>query len=259
MKKCVLILADGMRPDALRACGHPFAEEMPARSVCAMGAQTVMPSVTLPCHVSLFQSVPPTRHGVTTNTFVPNPDPVDGLFEVVRRAGRSCGLFYNWGELRDLARPSTLTHIGFLSGDRYGYEAANERVTKLSLDCLRADAPDFLFLYLGWPDAAGHKSGWMGEEYLRAVRGSWDCIEAVCRAVPEDYLVVVTADHGGHDRSHGTEMPEDMTIPILFWNASLVPHALEEASILDIAPTIAAWMEIPVPDEVPWEGRALSL
>ena len=47
MKKVVLILVDGMRPDSLALCGNPFVKEMEAHSVYTLKGQTVMPSVTL--------------------------------------------------------------------------------------------------------------------------------------------------------------------------------------------------------------------
>ncbi|MDO4829744.1 MAG: alkaline phosphatase family protein, partial [Clostridia bacterium] len=79
--KVVLILVDGMRPDAVLTCGN---EKMKARiNECAytLHARTVMPSVTLPCHMSLFHSVDPDRHGILTNTYVPQVRPVEGLYE----------------------------------------------------------------------------------------------------------------------------------------------------------------------------------
>jgi len=33
----------------------------------------------------------------------------------------------------------------------------------------------------------------------------------------DETLLIITADHGGHDTTHGSSMPEDMTIP---WIAS---------------------------------------
>lgn len=48
-EKVVLILVDGMRPDSLEKAGHPFIEEMKAKGSSTLEAQTVMPSVTLPC------------------------------------------------------------------------------------------------------------------------------------------------------------------------------------------------------------------
>ncbi|MBQ4157507.1 MAG: alkaline phosphatase family protein, partial [Clostridia bacterium] len=73
--KVVLVLVDGMRPDGACACGHPFANALKSLSTWSMTAKTVKPSVTLPCHMSLFHSVDPDRHGVTTNTYVPQVRP----------------------------------------------------------------------------------------------------------------------------------------------------------------------------------------
>lgn len=86
--KTLLILVDGMRPEALE--GVPEAGEMMRQSACALDAVTVMPSVTLPCHMSLFHSVDPGRHGTTTNTYAPQVRPVNGLCEVLVRAGKKC-------------------------------------------------------------------------------------------------------------------------------------------------------------------------
>lgn len=66
--KVLLTLLDGMRPDALTACGSEFANELLQNTgTYTLTATTVMPSVTLPCHMSLFHSVPPERHGIVTN------------------------------------------------------------------------------------------------------------------------------------------------------------------------------------------------
>ena len=106
--RTLLILVDGMRPDALT--NIPTAQKIIARAKSTMSARTVMPSVTLPCHVSLFHSVDPARHGIMTNTYVPQVRPINGLCEVLSRANKSCAFFYNWHELRDLVRPGSLTY-----------------------------------------------------------------------------------------------------------------------------------------------------
>ena len=111
MKKVQLILVDGMVPESLSACGNPYAMELLSKSLYTLNAQTVMPSVTLPCHMSLFHSVDPTRHGITTNFYMPQVRPVNGLFEQLK--GKKCGIFYNWEELRDLSRPGSDTVAWF--------------------------------------------------------------------------------------------------------------------------------------------------
>ncbi len=112
-EKVILILVDGMRPDGLLACGHPYTETLIAESASCLTAQTVLPSVTLPCHMSLFHSVEPDRHGILSNTYVPQVRPVEGLVDRLDSAGKKCAFFYTWEELRDLSRPDHL-HTGLV-------------------------------------------------------------------------------------------------------------------------------------------------
>ena len=254
MKKTILILVDGMRPDAVVRTGHRVVDELKAHSVYTLGAQTVMPSVTLPCHMSLFHSVTPQRHGILSNTYVPQVRPVRGLCEVLSAADKKCAFFFNWEELRDLSRPGSLAYSKFISG-RYGYEASNEALTDDAIAYVNAEKPDFAFLYLGFVDEAGHGYGWMGEEYMYSVKESLDCIERVMNSVPEDYTIIITADHGGHDRSHGSDMPEDMTIPLFVYDRAREGGELADANIMDIAPTITALAGVS-PDR-DWEGHDL--
>ena len=77
--KVILVSIDGMRPDGLTACGHPFVKELMQKSSYSMKASSMIPSVTLPCHLSMFYGVTPQRHGVTTNTFTPFVRPLNGI------------------------------------------------------------------------------------------------------------------------------------------------------------------------------------
>jgi bisphosphoglycerate-independent phosphoglycerate mutase (AlkP superfamily) len=75
-------------------------------------------------------------------------------------------------------------------------------------------------------------------------------------ALPEGFSMVITADHGGHARTHGTEMPEDMTIPIAFYGPQWEKgKALEQIRLLDIAPTIVDMMGCEAPAD--WDGVSL--
>ncbi|MBQ3049289.1 MAG: alkaline phosphatase family protein [Oscillospiraceae bacterium] len=252
--RTLLILVDGMRPDALT--NIPTAQKIIARAKSTMSARTVMPSVTLPCHVSLFHSVDPARHGIMTNTYVPQVRPINGLCEVLSRANKSCAFFYNWHELRDLVRPGSLTYSCYMSGGRLGYDKVVPRITDHAIEFLNENPTDFTFLYYGYPDAAGHNFGWMGEKYLESVKICWDNIEKAINALPDDYTVIITADHGGHDRTHGSDMDEDMIIPlILLGSAADKLVSLENANIKDIAPTVTALLGVQ-PDRE-WEGKSL--
>ena len=252
--KAIVILVDGMRPDA--AAQMEEAKLFMTNSAFTLKARTVMPSVTLPCHMSLFHSVDPARHGTTTNTYAPQVRPIRGLCEVLSEAKKQCAFFYNWEELRDLARPGSLAFSCFASGTRLGYPKTNQLVTDAAIRCISENKPDFAFLYLGFSDEAGHNHGWMSEPYLEAVKESWDCIRRVLSSLPEEYAVIITADHGGHDRSHGSDCPEDMTIPLFLSGKGISSQKdLSNADIKDIAPTVAALLGVcPDPD---WEGKSL--
>lgn len=252
--KVLLILVDGMRPDALAEI--PQAQELMKKSAYTLEATTVMPSVTLPCHMSLFHSVDPERHGTTTNIYAPQVRPINGLCEVLDRKDKQCAFFHGWQELRDLTRPGALVFTYFCSGRYIGREAMNNNVTNAAIEYINSSDVSFTFLYLGYTDWAGHKYGWLSEGYMEAMRNSWENIDRVIKALPEDYTVFIVADHGGHDRMHGTEMPEDMTIPVFALGKDFVPgHKLENVNIKDIAPTITTLLGVE-PDEE-WEGRSL--
>lgn len=252
--KVLMILVDGMRPDSITDI--ELAQKVIAASASTMSATTVMPSVTLPCHMSLFHSVDPSRHGTTTNTYAPQVRPVTGLCEVLARNNKTCAFFYDWEELRDLTRPGSLSHAFFTSGAHPDFAQADSRVTDAAINYLTQQQPDFAFLYLGNPDETGHRFGWMSEQYLDAVRGAWNEIDRVLHSLPQDYTVIFLADHGGHDRIHGTPCAEDMTIPLMIRGRDFpAGSSLENASILDIAPTITKLLNVE-PDRE-WEGKSL--
>ena len=255
-QKVILILADGFRPDALTTCGHPYGQRLLELGSYSLETETVYPSVTLPCHMSLFHSVSPDRHGILTNTYVPQVRPVNGLCEQLAAAGKTCAFFYNWEELRDLIRPSSLAYSYFAAGHVYSYEKANEMVTQNALEFIESEKPDFAFVYLGLTDSAGHEFGWMGEEYRKACRQSLDEVQRLTERFMEEYTIIFTADHGGHGRSHGSLDKEDMLIPLVCIGSCFQPGAvLEQPGICDIAPTVTQLLGAAAARE--WEGKSL--
>lgn len=254
-KKVILISIDGMRPDGVMNCGHSFVREMMRKGSYTLNARTVFPSVTLPCHMSLFHSVPPERHGITTNFYMPMVRPLNGLFEQIKLMGGISAMYYGWEPLRDVSRPGSLKYAGYHNA--YADEATDAILTDLALDRIGKSKPDFVFLYMVETDEkGGHDNGWMSPAYLKCIHDAIDNVRRVYEAFGGEYTIIVTADHGGHDRSHGTDMPEDMTIPMFFLGERFTPgENLQDVSILDIAPTIARIMSVPFAEE--WEGRAV--
>jgi len=96
----------------------------------------------------------------------------------------------------------------------------------------------------------------MSEKYLGCVSNALDNVKKVIDALGDRYTVIVTADHGGHDRAHGTDMPEDVTIPMFFFGKQFAAaKQLSGVTILDIAPTVAKILGVPKAPE--WEGKEL--
>ncbi|MDD3766598.1 MAG: alkaline phosphatase family protein [Eubacteriales bacterium] len=253
--KVVLVLVDGMVPESLKACGHGFVDKFLENSISNLNATTVMPSMTLPCHMSLFHSVTPQRHGVLTNTYTPQVRPINGLFDVLKSRGKNTASIYNWEQLRDLSCPGSLSYSHYISC--YDYENTDNEVTDSAISYINEKDPDFVFIYLGNTDSTGHEHGWLSQEYFATVNNAWGCIEKICSAIPKEYTIIVTADHGGHDFMHGTELASDMTIPIII--KSPVPlqksKKMEDANIIDIAPTIAKLMGVEPDGD--WRGQSL--
>lgn len=53
--KVILVSIDGMRPDGVINCKNPFVEQLMKMGSYTLDARTVSPSVTFPCHMSMFQ------------------------------------------------------------------------------------------------------------------------------------------------------------------------------------------------------------
>ncbi len=255
MPPVILMMLDGMRPDALTKANAPRLHRFMEEGAYTLTARSVMPSVTLPCHTSIFHSVPPTRHGILENQWHTMSRPVTGLIEAAHAAEKRCGFFHNWEPLRDLNRPEKL-QVSFyantsyeLDGDRVVAEAAVKYIPHFKLD--------FAFVYFGVIDIAGHVFGWMSDDYIKQIERTDEFVGMVLDAVGPEATVIIHADHGGHDRDHGTEMPEDMTIPWLIGGAGVKKGYMIErpVSLLDTAPTIAHLMGIPQPRD--WEGTAV--
>ena len=105
-------------------------------------------------------------------------------------------------------------------------------------------------------EKGGHDNGWMSEGYLNYINAAIENVKRVYEAYGNEYTIIVTADHGGHGRSHGSDLSEDMTIPMFFIGDSFkTGEKLENITILDIAPTIADVMSVPKAPE--WEGRSI--
>jgi predicted AlkP superfamily pyrophosphatase or phosphodiesterase len=256
MSPVVFIMLDGVRPDALTTANCPTLNSLCERGSSTMQARSVMPSITLPCHMSIFHSVPPTRHGITSNTYIPMARPLPGLVEIARGAEKRIAFFYNWEQLRDLARPGNI-HYAYFRDNAYDQDGDDETVIQAAR-YIQKEKPDFAFLYIGTVDTVGHDYGWMSDEYLKQLNHIDSLLDDFFASLPSEYPSIIHSDHGGHDRNHGSESPEDMTIPWIAVGPGIKKGypIQSEVSLLDTAPTIAKLLGIQPHRE--WEGKCLD-
>lgn len=253
MPPVLLVMLDGVRPEALSLARCPNLTAVRARGAETLRATSVMPCITLPCHTSIFHSVPPARHGITQNQWTPMARPVPGLVEVLRAAGRRAAFFYNWEPLRDLSRPEHLHHAVYM--DAQHEPAGDDWMADEAVRYLGQTTPDFMFVYFGTVDYAGHDHGWLAPGYLAQLERVDAAFGRVVAALPAGAHCVIQADHGGHDRSHGENVPEDMTVPWIVAGPGIrAGHTIEApVNLIDTAPTILRLMGLQVPPA--WEGR----
>ena len=252
----ILICVDGMRPDGMEACGNAYVDELKAKCTYSMNAKTVYPSSTYPCHTSMFHSVPPQVHG-TLVWYEPSENPVKGLMEQLHEAGARCGMFYNCEAVEECVmhyEKSPLVVSTLL--DTYAADDTDKFIMSRMIEDTRAFDLDFVFLYMGQTDSKGHRIGWMSDDYLKCLSKAVDNIKEVMNRFGDEFSVVITTDHGGHEKSHGSRMDEDMNIPIFCCGAEFAPgRVLQDASILDIAPTVADVMGVAASEL--WQGKSL--
>ena len=253
MSKVLVMLSDGMRPDSL--INIPECEKMKSQSTYTLNARTVFPSMTLPCHISLFHSVTPKEHGTLTNNFVTPEKEVSGIVEVVNANKKTSALVYSWDKFKDLTKVCAPDYIYYYrESDRVDHTI--EKMTSAAINFLKEDKPDFMFVYYFSPDYVGHKLGWMSDEYINAVKQSWVHMQRVMDAADDDYAIIILADHGGHEKLHGYDIDEDMTIPIFIKGKDFEKgKVLSSANIIDIAPTIADILGLEKCED--WKGQPL--
>jgi predicted AlkP superfamily pyrophosphatase or phosphodiesterase len=246
--KVIIVLIDGLRPDAVKKTDYLYG--MAKSGVSSFSARTIVPPVTITAITSMFSG----RHtGFNTlNTDMLKPEWPEGLAERVCQSGKSVALYYTWDELRELCKPGSVDKRIFIN--IYKTDKIDEKITDAAIDDIAKNDFDLSFVYLGYTDSAGHKYGWMSKEYFAAVAGAFACLKRIAEKFPSRNIIV-TADHGGHGTGHGDETDEDMLIPIVIKTHDKKRGKIVGGSILDIAPTVAGLLGVESADG--WQGKDL--
>lgn len=249
----VLILSiDGLRPDAISRAPMPNLMALMLSSAYSLSARTTYPSATLPAHASMLSGQCPDKHGVDWNDYLPEKGfaQVTDIFDLAHAAGMKTVMYVGKDKLRQITEPES-TDI---------FEFINDRDSVITEKLLSNFPADFGLMFVHFPvtDWMGHVYGWLSDEQLSVLFRADEAFgnllaELDARGLRQETLIIITADHGGHEMSHGSRLPEDMTIPWIAFGAGVQPVALSSPiTTTDTAATAAFALHLPIPKE--WDG-----
>lgn len=269
--RVLLISIDGLRPDAVTPALAPNLSRMISTGSHTLQARSLLPTYTIPNHVSMLTGLTPATHKVLEISDPGDRVVSDTVIEIAHRAGLTSAIYISKSKLRLLAKPG--------AHDRYVVtnDADSGPLVQILLADLAQPASrwDLTFVLLADPDTVGHLSGWMSTRYLAAVTKVdgyvGDILSALQGAgLAEQTMVVVTSDHGGLGNDHAVDVPEVTMIPWIATGPGIPAGLVLERTLTtaDNAPTVLralglatpVWMEGTAVEEVvplrlPWFRR----
>ena len=233
--KVAIISIDGLRPDAIQVAGAANILGLAARGAYSWNAQTILPSNTLPAHISMLTGFVPEEHGVTWDDYAPTRGQilVPTLFHAARAKGLRTGMVVGKEKF------ATFRDTG--ACDTWVLAAPDDDDVAGRIPTALGGRPDLLFIHLPDVDLVGHASKWMSDPYLSAVRRADAAVGRILSTLSADTTVILTADHGGHPDGHGSDSPQDTTIPWVMAGPSVAKGKILGAGIrtVDTAATAA--------------------
>ncbi len=278
-KSVVLITIDTLRADRVGAYGYakartPSLDALAAAGLRATRAYATAP-VTLPSHGSMLTGRYPPGHGARHNG-VALGEGVPTLATVLKAAGFATGAFVS---AFPLDRRFGLAAGFDVYGDRWARRPdgrpADERAGQLTVDEALAwrrttgGARSFLWVHLFEPhapygDAASGRPA--GDRYDDEIAEADRQVGRLLEGLGPDRastLVVVAADHGEAFGEHGeighSLFVYDTTLQVpLILQGPRAPRGriLDPVSLVDIAPTVCAWLGVVAPA---MDGQVLAL
>ena len=257
----IVVSIDGLRPDAITKYRAPTLLRLMNEGRYSLSAQTIDISLTLPSHTSMLTGVDSDQHGITWNTDRSGKTghvAVPTIFGIAHNAGFTTAAFFSKTKFNHLHSPGT---IDYVSGPKNGKIPWNSGKTVGNVRRHLDDAtPNLTFIHLADADFAGHSFGWMSRMYGLAVRQADSSLARIieladARFGAGRYSLIVTADHGGHGRSHGSTDKRDTTIPWIVWGAGVQRgDTLTGIRTMDTAATVLWMLGLDAPPA--WTGRS---
>ena len=221
----VLVIGiDGVRPDALLAAHTPHLDGLMANGAWSidafaggvLGTAGQQQTYSGPGWSSILTGVWRDRHGVNENSFTgADFENAPHFFLRIRESHPHAILasVVTWEPI----------HTSILAGADFALQKEGEDNWAVgeTRRILLEEEPDVLFTYLGDPDTTGHGYGYSLEvpEYISSLEKAdaqvgemLDGLRARPNYEEEEWLVIVTTDHGGIGTGHGGQSEDERTI-----------------------------------------------
>ena len=268
--KVLVIGIDGLRPDALMAADTPSIDALIANGCVTLEASASAHTVSGPGWSTILCGVWPDKHRSIDNRFlVTDYERFPSVFTLAKRARPTIRTAYfgNWGPIgeRILANDPIDVRLS-LQDPKNDAPQTEACVATLGKD----DGIDLAFFYVGNVDEVGHALG-----FHRAVPGYRAAIEAVDVLVGrvmaaiesranfdrEDWLVILTSDHGGTiDLNHGRDIQEHREVAFIVSGDGAAKGALRATvNQCDVVATAFAHLGITVDRAWDLDSHAVGL
>jgi predicted AlkP superfamily pyrophosphatase or phosphodiesterase len=300
-KKVVFIIADGIPADVLEKVKRPnlnqiAKEEGYKRAYVGgeRGGYSQTPTISAVGYNSLLTGTWVNKHNVWGNDIKEPNYHYPTIFRLLKEGEKATdttkkiAIFSTWLDNRTKLVGDSLPQTGNITVDYHadGYELdtvnfphdkeslythlIDEKVSTEAAQCIRDKGPDLTWLYLEYTDDMGHRHG-DGPEMKEAVGyvdqqvgRIWNAIQYRQEHFKEDWLIVVTTDHGRDSisgKGHGGQSERERRTWIVTNAKDLNRYYRSYTpAIVDIMPTIARFLGIAIPRDIQMEidGTALT-
>ena len=284
--KVVFVIVDGIPADVIERVATPHLDAIATVGAYAraqtggpVGEPGETPTVSAPGYMSLVTGTWADKHNVYENyNLSPNYD-YWNIFRVAKavNSAMKIGIFSTWTDNRTVLLGEGQPGAGDWRFDYVadGFEEDEERfprqpsdthiavidrvVSEAAASVIVEYGPDLSWVYLQHTDDVGHEQG-DGEAFDAAVVEMdanvgriWRAVKARQANLSEDWLVIVTTDHGRDaltGRDHEGHSERERTIWIATNSQRLTPGFDEMPEIVDIYPSIATHLGITIPEQV---------
>ena len=274
-----IISLDGGKPAVMHQSQMPITDQLVAEGACTWEAQTIFPSITLPSHTSMLTGVLPAKHHILWNNYQPEKGlvQVPTVFALAKQAGCSTAMFVGKEKFKHLLLPGSVDEFSYnrsasgevskmMAGEKKAVKEGTVLTKTVAADAatyIQAQKPQLCFIHFTDTDNVGHKYGWGSPEQIKAFADEDAGIGEVLKALraaglAESSVVIITADHGGHAKTHGLNIPDDMNIPWIAWGKGVKKHFTIIAPVMtcDTAATALWLLDVPRPSDL--DGKPVT-